>query len=177
MYFRFDVFLTDEDYMDFNTFILLNSEQNIKNYRKLSIFCVIIFLISGIVAVVNTGSLLAFVGVLPFAVAGVFGVKPFIVNFTKRQIKANLKKGKKPYSPEAVMEFFDEWFSETTPENATQQKYNAIEKIWVSEKGTVYIFINNYQAYNIPYRTFHAPEEFDCFMNFMHTKCADIKFY
>lgn len=177
MQFRFDVFLTDEDYLDLNDFMLLNNEKNDNTYKRLRIFTIITFLVVAAVGVFNTGSVLFPAMLLPFGIACVVFVKPFCIMVTKRQIRENLKKDKKLYSPQSIIEFYDEWFSESTPEDMSHYKYSAVERICVSEKGAVYLFINQIRAYIIPRQAFHSADEFNCFMNFMHTKCADIKFY
>ena len=81
------------------------------------------------------------------------------------------------YSPEAVMEFNEENFIETTPENKTEQKYLAIERISIVENKTVYIHTNNVMAYIIPISCFESKEQYDEFIAFLKTKCKNIDVY
>ena len=55
----------------------------------------------------------------------------------KGQIKTLKKSGKMGYSPESVIEFFEESFVETTSENKTEHKYSAVERISVYYSSTV----------------------------------------
>ena len=87
------------------------------------------------------------------------------------------KSGKMGYSPNAVMEFYDEIFVETTPENRTEQSYSAVERVSVVEDRTIYIHINNVMAYILPVTAFESKEQYDSFLSFIRTKCAIVDVY
>ena len=87
------------------------------------------------------------------------------------------KTGKMAYSPKAVMEFYDDCFLEITPDQKTEHKYDAIERIIVVENKVVYIHINNIMAYILPLNSFNSLEQFYFFMSFIKTKCDTIDSY
>ena len=81
------------------------------------------------------------------------------------------------YSPVSDMEFYDESFIETTPENKTEQKYSAIERISVITDKVIYIHINTVMAYILPIYCFESKEQYAEFLEFIKTKCKNIDVY
>ena len=69
------------------------------------------------------------------------------------------------------MEFFDEYFTETTPQNKTEQKYDSIERISVIQGKTIYIHVNNVMSYLLPVSCFDSKEQYDAF-NAQYMKIA-----
>ena len=87
------------------------------------------------------------------------------------------KTGKAGYSPESVLEFGDETFIETTPDNKTEQRYASIERISIVDNKVVYIHVNNIMAYILPLSCFETKEQYDEFFEFIKTKSANIDIY
>ena len=81
------------------------------------------------------------------------------------------------YSPESLIVFSEETFSEITPENKIEQKYSVIEHISVVDNKTMYIHVNNIMAYILPLSCFESLEQYNSFMEFIKTKCNQINFY
>ena len=81
------------------------------------------------------------------------------------------------YSPASDMEFYDECFIETTPENKCEQKYSAIERISVITDKVIYIHVNNVMSYILPFSSFESGEQWNDFLSFIKTKCANIDVY
>lgn len=48
------------------------------------------------------------------------------------------KSGKPAYSPTSVIEFDEDSFTETTPENKIEQKYSSVERISIIKDRFVY---------------------------------------
>ena len=95
----------------------------------------------------------------------------------KGQIKMMKKSGKMGYSPESLIVFSEETFSETTPENKMEHKYSVIERLSIVDNKTIYIHINAIMAYILPLRCFESLEQYNAFMEFIKTKCNNINFY
>lgn len=87
------------------------------------------------------------------------------------------KSGKMGYSPVAVLEFYQDSFVEITPENKTEQKYTAIERISIVDNKILYLHVNNVMAYMLPLSCFAGKEQYDAFLEFMATKCTYIDVY
>lgn len=81
------------------------------------------------------------------------------------------------YSPESVIEFYEDSFKETTPDNITEQKYSAIERISVVDGKMIYIHTNNILAYMLPISSFSSNEQYNDFFDFIKTKCKNIDIY
>lgn len=180
MHFRFDVSMTEDDYFEYNLFTSLKTEQGKKNLRSFRIclctVCVVALLLFCDYEVAGNIVTTVVIGI-PLLIGLWFVLKPVYRQIIRNQINASLKNNKRLYTPQAVLEFYDEWIAETAPDEVTQIRYNVIDRICVSEKGAVYMYLNGMRAYTIPWQTFHSKEEFDCFIAFMHTRCSNIKFY
>ena len=81
------------------------------------------------------------------------------------------------YSPVSEIEFYDESFVEITPDNKTEQKYSAIERVSVVTDKVVYIHVNNVMSYILPLTCFESKEQYDTFLDFVRSKCANIDVY
>ena len=181
MKFRFDIRLTDKDYLDFNIFWMIKSHYGKKEMLKLRVGFVVLFGIGAALVLLmgeksaNTYINAAFLCLL--CVAFEVFMNRFFAFTLKNNIKSMKKKGKMGYSPEAVMEFFEDYFTETTPENKTEQKYTAVERISIIRDEFVYIHINNVMAYLLPVNAFSSRQEYDSFIEFMKTKTDNIDIY
>lgn len=178
MKFRFDIRLTEEDYLNFNIFHLYNDPSSKKNLLIIRI-CLNVILFSALIfqffvsrdiaAIIVTAVLL----VIPVVLLNVFYNK-YWEFITKKQIKSMKKSGKLPFPPESVLEFYDDYGVEITPYARTEHKHSAIEKIYLSDHRYIYMYINSSQAYIIPLSAFSSEEHFNSFMNFISTKCSNI---
>ena len=81
------------------------------------------------------------------------------------------------YSPVSEIEFYDESFVEITPDNKTEQKYSAIERVSVVTDKVVYIHVNNVMSYILPLSCFESKEQYNNFLYFVRSKCANIDVY
>ena len=181
MYFKFHINLNDNDYLDYNTFWAIKSPYGKKQMLQFRII-IAIFL-----AVVSFLSLFggefsadAWIGIIPYAILLVLFellLNPFFAWILKGNIKKLKSKGKMGYSPVAEIEFYDESFIEITPDNKTEQKYSAIERVSVITDKVVYIHVNNVMSYTLPLPCFESKEQYDDFLNFMKSKCSNIDVY
>ena len=81
------------------------------------------------------------------------------------------------YSPVSEIEFYDESFIELTPDNKTEQKYSAVERVSVLSDKVIYIHVNNVMSYILPSSCFESKEKYDDFLNFVRSKCTNIDVY
>ena len=61
--------------------------------------------------------------------------------FLKGHIKTLKKKGKMGYSPVSTIQFLEESVIEETPENKTETKYSAIERVSLVADKVIYILL------------------------------------
>ena len=180
MLFQFIINLTDEDYLDYNVFWNLKSAYGKKTAILIRVICALCF--SAMICTTllqNNFSIESGVEITVYALVLVlFQVffNKFFSLILKAYIKSLKKKGKVAYSPVATMEFWEESFIETTPENKTETKYSSIERVsLVADK--IYIHVNNFIAYIIPISCFKNREQYEAFLAFISTKCAKIDDY
>ena len=129
---------------------------------------------------INSFSVEALIYLAPLAVVFLIiqlALNYFLVQSIKSNIKALKKSGKMAYSPVAQVEFNEDSFTETTPDNKVEQKYSAVERVSVINGDTVYIHVNNVMAYILPATCFESKEQLDEFLTFIKTKCSVIDIY
>ncbi|MBQ3151746.1 MAG: YcxB family protein [Clostridia bacterium] len=181
MKFRFDININDEDYLEFHGFWMIRSPYGKKQTKKVRIILSVMFAVGIAITMVrggfNTDTYIsaALMIVVYLIIQALF--TRFLLRSLKSQLKMLKKSGKMGYSPNAVMEFYDEIFVETTPENRTEQSYSAVERVSVVEDRTIYIHINNVMAYILPVTAFESKEQYDSFLSFIRTKCAIVDVY
>ena len=182
MKFRFNVKVNDQDYLDYNTFWIIRSPYGKKQIKTFRITLVVLFASFIVIALLFSDgfSLETICGMIPmvifFSLAQIFLTR-FLAWTLKGNIKTLKKSGKMGYSPESVLEFYEESFVETTPENKTEHKYSVIERISVVDNKMIYIHVNNIMSYMLPVSSFESKEQYDSFFFFLKTKCANIDIY
>ena len=181
MNYRFNVTITDQDYLDYNTFWMLRSPYGKKQMKSFRIVITVFWVIASLVTLFMDG----------FSIVSVFGLIPFVIVFfliqilfpiffswaLKLQIKSLKKSGKMGYSPESTIEFYEDRLVETAPDNKTELKYSAVERISVVDHKMIYIHVNNIMSYILPISCFESVEQYDSFLEFIRTKCANIDIY
>ena len=178
---KFNINLSDNDYLDYNVFWMLKSPYGKKQITSSRIMITVFFAIIALIALFVGGfSTESLIGIIPIAVVFLiiqltFGY--FLVQSIKSNIKSLKKNGKMAYSPVAQIEFNEDGFVETTPDNKTEQKYSAVERVSVINGDTVYIHVNNVMAYILPPTCFESREQLDEFITFIKTKCSVIDIY
>jgi len=181
MNYKFDITLTDSDYLDFNIFQSTRSHYGKKQITSVRIFITIVIAIYLFVTLVGGGfskeSIIRSIPTTVVLIAMQLFVKKFYCWILKSSIKSLKKTGKMGYSPKATMEFYDDCFVELTPDGKTEHKYSAIERISIVENKAVYIHINNVMAYILPVSCFESLEQYYLFLSFIKTKCPIIDSY
>ena len=132
MLFEINVKLNDDDYLKFNEFLLIRSYYGKKQMMNRRILIALITLIIGAVVLFRYGlsDALLFASIYCFVMA-IYQI--FLNKLTQRSIRRRIKflkkKGKLKYSPESVMRFYDDVLSEITPDEKTERKYSALERV------------------------------------------------
>lgn len=181
MEFKFNTAVSEQDYLDYNQFCLFRSPYGKKQIRNLRIYLLIIFIAAAIYYLFRTGfSLDTIIGIVPLLIFCL--LIQAILNkafywYLKLHIKTMKKSGKLPFSPQSVMEFYEDGFCETTQYNKTECKYSSVERISIVDNKTIYIHVNNLLSYILPLSCFESKEQYDAFLQFIKTKCTDINFY
>lgn len=179
MKFKFNVNITQEDYIELNKLVMTETPAGKKSSKMSNL----IFILFCVIAVLVTLTTYNFSG-KAFIAAGVLIIAFLLVNLTLNKkinnfaVKATVKsltkiKGKLPYSENSVLEFYDDVFVEITDENKTESKYSAIENVIVNERMVV-LFINSMQAYIVPTRSFQSIEQKNSLVDFLNSKTQKI---
>ena len=181
MKFELQVSITENDYFEFNTFHALKSpygQKNIKNSRiVLAVFgAIVVFLFLMILGFTKRAILFSIPLIALLALMEIFW-KQFIAFNLKIALKQLKKGGKMAYSPFANIEFFEEYFVETTDEDKTERKYSSIERTSIVEGRYVYMHINNLAAIIIPIGCFSSSKQYNEFIEFLRQKNEKIDFY
>lgn len=181
MKFQFNVKLSEKDYIDFNMFWQIKSPYGRKQFIGYRIIIAIMFLIMVGLGIFNntlsTSSIVDFIPAFVFlSVAEIF-LSKFLSWFYKWHIKSLSKKGKLGYSPESVVEFYEDYFSEITTENKTEHKYTAIERISIVDNKAIYVHTNSLMAYILPLSCFVNTQQYNNFLEFIKTKCNNVDAY
>ena len=181
MNFKFYINLNDNDYLNYNTFWTIKSPYGKKQILQFRIIIAVLFVVAAFLFLSGRGfSANAWIGIIPYAILLVLFellLKRFFVWVIKGNIKSLKAKGKMGYSPVSEMEFYDESFMEITPDNKTEQKYSSIERVSVITDKVIYIHVNNVMSYILPLSCFESKEQYNNFLDFVRSKCANIDVY
>ena len=181
MKFQFNVNTNDQDYLDYNKFWMLRSHYGKKQMTAYRIsFAIIIGVYILFSLYGGNFTLDSFIGIIPMAILLIIFellLSPLFVLFLKCYLKSLKKKGKMGYSPSSVIEFYEDVFIETTPDNKTERKYSAIERVSIVDNKVVYIHVNNIMSYILPFYCFESSEQYNEFFEFIKTKCSNIDIY
>ncbi len=181
MDFKFDIQLTEQDYLDYNTFWSLKSPYGKKTMTGIRIMMAIAFGIMILATLLEgdfssetwTSISLYVILLVVFQVA----YNKMYKAFMKGYIKSLKKKGKMGYSPNATITFLEETFVEETPENKTETKYTSIERVSLVGDKVIYIHVNNILAYILPTSCFDNEAKYKEFVQFLKIKCPQIDVY
>lgn len=181
MMYKFNIKMTDQDYLEFNKFWMLKSHYGKKQILSFRLIMLVIMLVFCFISLYGGNfSADAFIGIIPIIILLTLFqlcLKPFFVIAFKSTIKNMKKSGKMPYSANSVIEFYDDEFVEITDENEIKQKYSAIERVSIISGKFIYIHVNNIMAYTMPWCCFDSDKQRDAFVEFIKLKCSNIDLY
>ena len=168
--------ITKDDYLSFNQYHLLHSEQGkraINMYRivtpVLSLLAIVIFWIAEVSQMLLITEIIA-LSIVSIVMA--FYSKKLLLKSIKKNIRKLEKDGKLPFNKESTITFNDDSFQEKTIQTETSIQYTAIEKI-VQGDQAIYVYISSLQAFIFPYRLFESDEQKSEFITFLNAKCGE----
>ena len=174
MNYKFDITVTEDEYLQYNTFVNVKSYYGKRKRVGLTAILMIVFLGFSALTLVSKGfSREATMTVCAMAVivAAFFALFPmFVKSAAKGAIRNGKKIGKPWYTQSAVMEFYDDYFKELTDEIKTEAKYSRIERVSINKDKAVYIHMNMVMGFIIPMSAFESREQYDSFIAFLETK-------
>ncbi len=181
MLFKFNVNLSDKDYLNFNIFCAVKSYYGKKQITRLRIIISLFFCAFEVLTLIQEGfSADAFMMLIPFLLALVLVqalIKPIHIWTVKLHIKSLNKSEKKRYSPETEIEFYEESFIDTAPEKKMEAKYSSLERVSVVNGEAVYLHHNNLLGHILPMAVFESKTQYDSFIAFIKTKCNNVDVY
>ena len=181
MPFKLNIFLTDNDYYEINKFTITNLRYGKKLLFFLRILFVVMVLFVPVTVFISDGiTNETVINLIPSFILLLLLellLNPFMNLSLKLSLSLLKKNGKMPYSQNSVMEFDEEHFTETTDTNRTEHPYSAIANISIIKDKYIFIHINQMMAYIIPFHSFDTPNKRGDFLNFLNSKCSEIKFY
>ena len=174
MNYVFDIFLTEEDYIDFNIFHMSRSAYGKKHQRMLRGMVAVIFAVAALVnfwaegispVTVAYAVLLVGLGLMMTVFNGKFS------GFTMKLVIHNMKKtGKMAFSPESRMGFTDEGILEITPEGRTEKRWESMERLCIREGKVWYLFMNNTAAFILPVEQISAQTDVEEFRKYLESR-------
>lgn len=176
MNYVFDIFLTEQDYIDFNVFHATRTPYGKRLRRGLQGMLVVLFSIAAILnfwaegvtlETVIYALLLVGFGLLMSALMGKFFA--FSVKNTVRSLK---KSGKMAFSPESRLGFTDEGILEITPEERTEKRWESVERLCILEGKVWYLFTNNIAAFILPVEQLRAQTDLAEFRKYLESKVS-----
>jgi len=181
MNFQFKVNINDQDYLDYNMFYITRSPYGKKLSNAVRIIATALFAITILIYLYSGNfTVESFLCIMPMLIILLI-TQIFFIKFYSWSLKSHIKSlkrsGERLYSPESVIEFFDDIFIETTPDNKTEQKYSVIDRVSIVDNNMIYIHINRVMAYMLPLSCFESKELYDNFLRFLETKCSNINIY
>lgn len=179
--FKFNVNLTDDDYLEYNKFWNFRSHygkgQIISMRIMLAIMVCVFIVLTLVINGFSTGTLIGVITLVAFLVVMELLLKKYITFTLKANLKNLKKKGKVAYSPSATMEFFEETFTEVTDNVKTEQKYSSVERVSVVRGKAIYLHVNSLASYILPLSAFDNKEQFDSFVEFLNSKISIVDIY
>ena len=181
MSYIFDIFLTEEDYIDFNVFHLSRSVYGKKLQRVVRVLLAVIFVAAALINFWAEG--ISPVTVLYALLLGVLGLMmtafygKFSGFLTKLSIGSLKKSGKMAFSPESRVGFTDEGVLEITPDGRTEKRWESMERLCIREGKVWYLYMNNTAAFILPVEQLCAQTDVEEFRRFLESRVPVVDVY
>ncbi len=186
MNFKFVVNITERDYIDFNIFHATRSKYGRKMYLITELFVLFaIIILPNVIYFLDADYsfplVFHIIRVLIVDFIFLFLIFKFFKKLYGWTIKLNInvlkKAGKMSFDPTSSFEFYDDIFTESTPETKCEYRYSILDSISIVGTSVIYLHTSNLGGYIIPFTVFDSKEHFDSFVHFLHTKCNKINFF
>jgi hypothetical protein len=181
MRYKFDIHLTEEDYLDFELFHCTGSSYGKKQLRKSNLIFI------GICAAA-TGAviLLRGWGTASFATAILMAIYLTVRTlFSRRLVKRNIQKyirrtkqtGSLPIDFDSSFEFFEDHMVETTPSKRIEQAYSSLERICVIKDRYILLYTSSSSCHILSIPQIRDRSDLPGLIDFLSQKCHVVEFY
>lgn len=174
MIYRFECDYTDDDYYLFNEYHMLKSPEGKKGMLYLRLIMPLMLFVQWIYDFFTADDTYylaySFGMYLIASVVWYFGIKKVCLLLLKIGLKRKSKKRDNSYCENAVLEFDESFFEETTSNATTKVKYEGVYRVAVNPNEAVYIYQNRAVAFIVPFRCFKTDEEKTSFLEFIQGK-------
>ncbi len=181
MFFRFNINLTEEDYLAFSQFTSFESVLGKKQLTKSRIVFIALMAFMVVLLLILCRFTLPAIGFAIFVtlitLIYMLLLKKILTLNIKAQIKRMKKTGTLPCDFESVYEFNEESITETSSTARTEQSYRAIEKICVVKDRYILLYNSSISAYILPIQQIKAQSNADEFLRFISEKCNTVEYY
>ena len=181
MLFQLNIYLSEEDYLDFNKFHSFESMHGKKLINKTRIFFVLAMIILAALVVLMLGwttfSVTYAALLLLFTLLYMAFFKKILARNVKTQIKRLKKIGKLPFDPISTLEFYEDKMVEITASRRTEQGYNIFERICVVKDRYILLYHSSVAAYVLPVAQIKAQLNQENLVDFLSKKCSNVEYY
>ena len=181
MLFQLNIYLSEEDYLDFNKFHSFESMHGKKLINKTRIIFVLAMIILAalflLVMGLTTFSITYAALLLLFTLLYMVFFKKILTRNVKTQIKRLKKVGTLPFDPVSTLEFHEDKMVEITALQRTEQSYSIFERICVVKDRYVLLYKSSVGAYILPVTQIEAQLNQEDFIDFLSQKCTNVEYY
>ena len=181
MIFRFNITLTEEEYLTFNCFHSFEWAHGKKQIGKTrTLFTLVMAIIIALVVLINGWSTFSIAYAIILALltaAHMLWYKKIMKHSIKAQIKRLKKIGKLPFDPMSTIEFYEDKMVETTDSKRIEQKYSTFERICVVSGRFILLYYSSVAAYILPFPQIKAQANLEKLLGFLSSKCKVIEYY
>lgn len=174
--YKFNIEMTEQDFYEFNKYHITESKENKKSVRTIRWYVPIIFFFLAVYYIVGSEDvwLSAYIIAvcLLFSLIWIFSANKIMLKSFERWMKKKKKNGELQFYFEkaAVIEFYEEYFTETSEKKKTELNYNAIYKVSVLEGKAIYIYQSPALVNIIPFSAFCDDAQRAEFIEFIKQK-------
>ena len=179
MKYKLDNTLTDEEYFCCRKFTSLHYGKKARSLARLTA-CLMIFVFLGFffkAEGVTTPSIITGAVLILWLIIWQIIYKPLCVRRIKKNIAAEKKKGKKLYSKQSVMEFYDDYFRDITENMKYEVNYSVVASVSIVENKIIILHTDNGIIFFLPVSVFETKEQCDDFLSFIKTKCSKVDYF
>lgn len=181
MQFQLNISLTEEDYLSFNYFHMLESIPGKKRIRKArTVFAVIMLALAALVILIlglTTFSVLYALFLALFTAVYLLFYNRRVKRNIKAQVNSLKKTGKLPFDPVATFEFYEDKLVEITPTKRIEQSYDALERICLVGNRYLILYYSSVSVYILPAPQIPEQLNQDDFLRFLLPKCSIVEYY
>ena len=181
MNYQLHITLTEEDYLNFNIFHVLDSASGKKQIRKSRILLISITAVLAVLLILVMGwTTFTTVYVILLALFTLIYNLLFnkIIQWNiKSQIKQMKKTGKLPYDSVTKYEFHEDTFAEITADKHVEMSYSTLERICVVQDRFLYLYTSSVVAHILPMEQIKAQVDPAEFLRFLSQKCGTVESY